>query len=327
MNLSQLRFANALATTGSFTGAAAACFVTQPTLSNGIAQLESELGARLFVRTTRKVALTPFGVHLLPGIAEVLKAQASLTLQARAFLKPAKRLIRIGTSPLISTHLLGLMIEPFKRQNFNVDIVLREMNNADLFRMLGDGQLDFVFGVADVHKGPWARVQLYREALLFVPRGLEWSGKRGARAVALKDIAEETYVMVPDGCGLARATRALFRSHRRKLLEYPGEAMSYQVLEQWAGLGIGAAILPRSKLSVQTGSAMRIIDKVGAEVTLRFEASWARGSDEAGPLQAFAKHLRDVVPAIMRGLDEVNESHPHAASSGPKADRRRGEPP
>ena len=79
MNLSQLRFANALARSGSFTAAAAECFVTQPTLSNGIAQLESELGERLFLRTTRKVTLTPFGTHLMPSIAEVLRAQAGLS--------------------------------------------------------------------------------------------------------------------------------------------------------------------------------------------------------------------------------------------------------
>lgn len=303
MNLSQLRFAQALATRGSFTAAAAECFVTQPTLSNGIAQLEAELGERLFARTTRKVTLTPFGAHLMPAIADVLKAQASLALQARAFLEPEKRLIRIGTSPLVSARLLGLMIEPFKRQHAGVDIVLREMNMADLYRMLDEGQLDFVIGVAGVHKGPWASTGLYREPLLFVPRGRAARGKPGARSVALKDIADETFVMVPDACGLARATRALFRSHRRKLHEYPGEAMSYQVLEQWAALGIGAAILPQSKLSAHAGGAMRITDKAGEAVTLPFEASWRKGPEDAGAVQAFARHLRDVVPALVRGLD------------------------
>src|SRR5258706_9278016 len=106
MNLSQLRFASTVASTGSFTAAAAECCVTQPTLSNGIAQLENELGERLFVRTTRKVALTPFGVHVLPYINEVLSAQASLVHQTQAFLSPGKRLIRIGTSPLVSANLL-----------------------------------------------------------------------------------------------------------------------------------------------------------------------------------------------------------------------------
>jgi LysR family hydrogen peroxide-inducible transcriptional activator len=315
MNLSQLRFAHALASAGSFTAAAAECFVTQPTLSNGIAQLEDELGERLFVRTTRKVSLTPFGAHLLPCIADVLKAQATLVLQARAFLKPEKRLIRIGTSPLINTQLLGLMIEPFKRDHRDVDMVLREMNMADLYRMLEAGQLDFVFGVADVQKGPWLRTPLYREALLFIPRGREWPGTNSARSVALKDIAEETFVMVPDACGLARATRALFRTHRRKLHEYPGEALSYQVLEQWAGLGIGAAIMPKSKLSSEAKGAWPIIDKTGREVMVSFEATWRKGSDEAGVLQAFARHLRDVAPAIVSGLDAVAAPSARTAST------------
>lgn len=65
MNLSQLRYVKAVAETGSFTQAAEQCYVTQPTLSNGIAQLEQEFEERIFVRTTRIVSLTPFGEHIL----------------------------------------------------------------------------------------------------------------------------------------------------------------------------------------------------------------------------------------------------------------------
>jgi LysR family transcriptional regulator, hydrogen peroxide-inducible genes activator len=82
--------------------------------------------------------------------------------------------------------------------------------------------------------------------------------------------------MVPDACGLARATRALFRSQRRKLQEYSGEAMSYQVLEEWAALGIGAAILPKSKVTTSKNASFPIADKAGDEVTISFETSWSR---------------------------------------------------
>ena len=303
MNLSQLRFANAVASTGSFTAAAAECCVTQPTLSNGIAQLENELGERLFMRTTRKVALTPFGVHVLPYVNEVLSAQASLVHQTQAFLSPGKRLIRIGTSPLVSANLLGLMIEPFRLRNPDVDVVLREMNMTDLYRMLDDGLLDFVFGVADVHKGPWIATFLYEEPLLFIPRGAVWSNGQRPRSVQLKDIADETYVMVPDACGLSRATRALFRSQRRKLHEYSGEAMSYQVLEEWAALGIGAAILPRSKVAASGHASFPITDKSGRDVTIGFEAAWSRTGTQSPHLLEFANHLRKVVPGIVGGLE------------------------
>ncbi len=302
MNLSQLRFASAVASTGSFTAAAAECCVTQPTLSNGVAQLESELGERLFLRTTRKVALTPFGTHVMPYVNEVLSAQASLLQQTRAFLTPDKRLIRIGTSPLVSANLLGLMLEPFRVRNPQVDVVLREMNMADLYRMLDEGLLDFVIGVVKVHKGPWVSSFLYEEPLRFIPRGAVWSNGARPQSVQLKDIADETYVMVPDACGLSRTTRALFRSQRRKLHEYSGEAMSYQVLEEWAALGIGAAILPKSKLMASGHASFPIADKTGREVTIGFEATWSRKGLQSSHLLEFSNHLRKVVPAIVSGL-------------------------
>jgi DNA-binding transcriptional LysR family regulator len=65
MNLQHLRYLLAVSRTGSFTGAAAAMFVTQPTISSGIAELESELGAQLFNRNGRQVELTIEGRALL----------------------------------------------------------------------------------------------------------------------------------------------------------------------------------------------------------------------------------------------------------------------
>ena len=75
MNLGQLRFAKAAAEERSFSKAAEKCNVTQPTLSNGIALLEEEVGGRLFARTTRRVDLTPFGAA--QGVAGVVRVNGS----------------------------------------------------------------------------------------------------------------------------------------------------------------------------------------------------------------------------------------------------------
>jgi LysR family hydrogen peroxide-inducible transcriptional activator len=203
---------------------------------------------------------------------------------------------------LVSAHLLRLMVEPFRVQHPDVDVVLREMNMSDLQRMLEDGLLDFVFGVGHEKKGPWMTAALYHEPLLFIPSGSTVPKATMGRMVQLKDIANETFVMVPDACGLARATRALFRSHRRTLHEYSGEAMSYQVLQEWATLGIGAAIVPQSKLVNRRQTAFAIADKQGKEATIRFDAQWPDTVPQAPHLQAFVNHLRKVVPALVTGL-------------------------
>ncbi|MEI7034938.1 LysR family transcriptional regulator [Streptomyces pratensis] len=62
-----------------FTRAAARLFVAQQALSRDVRRLERELGAELFVRTTRRVALTPDGERLLPYARRVLDAHAELT--------------------------------------------------------------------------------------------------------------------------------------------------------------------------------------------------------------------------------------------------------
>ena len=301
MNLGQLEFAVALADRKSFTGAAAQCHVTQPTLSNGIAQLEDELGGRLFVRTTRIVSLTPLGTHLVPYIREVLAAQAALLSEAQSFLNPKKQMIRIGMSPLVNTHLLGLMLEPFRREHPDIDLILREMNMADLYRMLNEGLLDYVFGVIDTHKEGWTATFLYDEPLLYIPSGAEPRGKQ-AEFVNLRDIANETYVMVPDACGLSRATRALFRSQRKTLHEYPGQALSYHVLEDWAALKVGAAILPESKVTDKKDSARMIQGKGGEVVRISFEAVWPKERVQAAHLKVFESHLRKTVPGVLKGL-------------------------
>lgn len=301
MNLGQLQFAATVAEKKSFTGAAEQCHVTQPTLSNGIAQLEDELGGRLFVRTTRSVSLTPLGTHLIPYIREALAAQAAVLTEAQSFLNPEKRMIRIGTSPLVNSHSLGLMLEPFRREHPDVDLILREMNMADLYRMLSEGLLDYVFGVIDSHKEGWTGTFLYDEPLLYIPSGGGSHGK-GMDSVSLKDIADETYVMVPDPCGLAGITRALFRSQRKTLHEYPGQAMSYQVLEDWATLKIGAAILPESKVIHNKNSARTIQGKGGEVVRISFEAVWPKVRAQAVHLKAFERHLRKTGPAILKGL-------------------------
>ena len=99
MNLQQMRYVKALAEKGSFVAAAGCCAVTQPTLSNGIAQFESELGHRLFTRTTRTVQLTSYGEQLLPTILEILLLTEQLKAAPNTKAEPASAALQVGISP------------------------------------------------------------------------------------------------------------------------------------------------------------------------------------------------------------------------------------
>ena len=86
MDLKQLQYFLAVAKHLNFSRAADALYISQPTLSYQIAELEKELGATLFIRDRRKVFLTPAGGALLPLANKTLDcAQEIRNLAQRGF--------------------------------------------------------------------------------------------------------------------------------------------------------------------------------------------------------------------------------------------------
>ena len=290
MNLNQLRFVRAVVDVGTFTGGAARCYVTQSTLSAGIALLEKELGGRLFVRTTRSVSLTPFGRRVLPLIDDVLQAQAALVSAAGDHLEPETKPTRVGVCPLVDSRRLDLLLRPYREANPEVRVVLEPLNGIDARGALEDGRFDFVLGPVDGRRPRLNRSPLYEDPLIYLPAGRTDPFGADRRPVRLEDIAGDEFLLVHDACGLTSATRELFRSRRLSLHAYEGQAVSHQVLEEWARVGIGSAILPRSMLS-DPELGHPIVLGNGHPAVLRFEALWSAAVEQAPHVRALGRHL------------------------------------
>jgi DNA-binding transcriptional LysR family regulator len=144
----------------------------------------------------------------------VLDAQGALLRATSNFVHPARQVIRIGTSPLIRAGWLVRMLEEFRQAHTAIEIILHEQNMEDLYRMLSDGLIDVVCGVAYTRKTSWRTAFLYREPLYYIPRGANYPASDGL--VTLESIASEAFVMVPNAYGLAQATHTLFRHYRMK---------------------------------------------------------------------------------------------------------------
>jgi DNA-binding transcriptional LysR family regulator len=84
MEVGQLRYFCAVARMGSFTRASEEEGVAQPSLSQQILKLESEMGAPLFERLGRSVPLTPCGQLLLPQTQAILRQYGCQALRARS---------------------------------------------------------------------------------------------------------------------------------------------------------------------------------------------------------------------------------------------------
>lgn len=303
MNLNRLRFFVAVSETLSFSRAAGACCVTQPTLSNGIANLEDELGGRVFERNTRKVQLTPFGEHLLPAVRAVLDAQTELAKSASTYLDPALKMIRIGQSPLVDATLLAMVLEPFKRTHANVDVFFKECFLDDLDERIAAETVDI--GFRPVVTPPPAHSRqvhcaFYEDPLYFLP----WdTGTAPAGEARLNAVATDTFVLTIDGCGLAGLTEALFKQHGWKLHKYPGQALSYQVLQDWANLGVGSAILPLRKFAKENRErAKPLLSPSGDPISVEFEAVWKKDRTQPKHIADLQHHFASTVAKLVQGV-------------------------
>ena len=321
-----LRYAQAVARTGSFSAAAREYDLTQPALSNAIRRLEKILGARLFERNTRGARPTVFGATILPRIDAALAALDAITAEARHWRAGEPRPVRIGVSPLISadvvarTHsaVAGL---PGRGRG---SLVLREADLSELCTALDDDELDLIVVPAVLPLTRYRHHVTGSEPVVLVEPGAgdaagpvnsasptdptraadpansadpvgsaDPASPAEVRAAAARidDVARRTLLLVPDTCGLTTFTRDLLADRGLPLRAYSGEAASYRVLEDWAGMGLGSALLPRSKVTRVDSSVRPVVDARGAVVTIAYEAAWDGASPIAGELEALAELL------------------------------------
>jgi LysR family hydrogen peroxide-inducible transcriptional activator len=301
MNLSQLRFARAVAEHRSFSRAAQSCHVTQPTLSNGIAQLEDELEGKLFERTTRSVSLTPLGKHLLSSIERALSDVEEIRSLAKAWRYPDHKLIRLGLSPVVDMRLLLDVLTPFRERNPDVEFFFKECFVDDLDQRLGAGQIDLMLLPSREAKQGQQRMELYSEPLVYVPRdGGPLDGTD--RAIYLREAAADNLILTTDGCGLRRITQSLFANDGHTIQEYPGQAISYQAVQDWASLGIGGCILPQSKVTSGHLSARPLLTDAGEPATVALHVLWQTNSIGAAHLGALIEHLKTKGHQLAKGI-------------------------
>ncbi len=159
----------AVAESGSFSTAAERLFVTQPAVSKRIAQLEQQLGTRLFDRVGRRIRLTEAGEALLPRARQVLldledmgRAISNLTGQVSGTL-------RIGTSHHIGLHRLPPVLRRFSREYPDVKLDIHFIDSEEAWEAVLHGDLEM--GVVTLPPQPDPRLHsqaVWQDPLVFM---------------------------------------------------------------------------------------------------------------------------------------------------------------
>ena len=113
MNLKQLQYIQEIAKEGSITAAAHNLYISQPSLSQMLRQVEQELGATLFERSSQPMRPTPAGERYLQTADTILTAYEQLETEIQGLKDENSGRLRLGISMQRSVHLLPKVLPLF----------------------------------------------------------------------------------------------------------------------------------------------------------------------------------------------------------------------
>jgi LysR family carnitine catabolism transcriptional activator len=178
----------------SFSRAAEALFITPSALSVLIRELETQLGFRLFERTTRHVALTGYGSELLAVVQQNVEQFDTAVSRIGRSATDAGRTLSLGATPLVAANILPQAIKEFRGHRPDLRVQLFEGDPPTILQRVQAGKLDIGLGAFFKNATGIRRMPFFRFALMviradhdpaFRPASTAWSAVKGETLISL----------------------------------------------------------------------------------------------------------------------------------------------
>lgn len=244
-SLRQLQYAVAVADRLSFREAAATCYVSQPSLSAQIAQMEKILGVRLFERNKRRVLVTSIGATVIARARLILRMADDLVDEVHQTGDPFSGTLKIGIIPTLSPYLLPQLTRALHKAYPHLSIRWTEDKTRILVQHLESGVLDAALLALEADIGDLEREIIAEdEFVLVAPRGHVLAVDR-ARIGTRELRGQNLLVLEEEHCFGEQA--ATFCSRKNASVD-AFRATSLTTLVQMAAGGMGATLLPELAL-------------------------------------------------------------------------------
>ena len=322
MNLRDLKYLVALADHKHFGRAAAACYVSQPTLSTQIKKLEDELGVPLVERAPRKVMLTPAGRDAAERARRIVAEVEQMKEAARRSQDPEAGTVRLGMFPTLGPYLLPHVVPRIRARFPHLELLLVEEKSDVLLSRLREGKLD-----AGLLALPVADDQLHTEFLfeepfvLAVPESHPLA-QRGS--LTLAELSHQQLLLLEDGhCLREQALDVCRLSGANEKSEF--RATSLETLRQMVAADVGITLLPTLavKPPVARSPNIHLLGFSDSHLSRRIAMVWRKSSAMSGFLQVFAQVFRELPPGLFQPDAPVPAAPPAdvapPASSPPRA--------
>ncbi|RRN56431.1 LysR family transcriptional regulator [Pseudoxanthomonas sp. SGNA-20] len=298
MNLRDLKYLVALADHKHFGRAAAACYVSQPTLSTQIRKLEDELGVPLVERAPRKVMLTPAGREAAERARRIVAEVEQMKEAARRSQDPEAGTVRLGIFPTLAPYLLPHVVPRVLERFPHLELLLVEEKSDELLARLREGKLDAAILALPVHDDQLHAEFLFEEPFVLAVPGQHPLARRAN--VTLDELAEQRLLLLEDGHCLREQALDVCRvsgAHEKTGFR----ATSLETLRQMVAANVGATLLPvlAVKPPVAQSDNIHLLGFSDSHPSRSLAMVWRRSSAMGSFLVRLAAVVGDLPPDLL----------------------------
>jgi DNA-binding transcriptional LysR family regulator len=297
--------------------AAEALFVTQPALTARIQGLERDLGAELFVRTSRGMKLTEAGEAFLPYAVRAQSSLADGRMQVNALERGGAGRLAIGAAPAVSTYVLPPLLKRFAQSHPRVSVRVRTGHSEEMLDLVLREEVDVGLVRALQHRDI-VSTPLYEDRLILVVDPEH--GFADAGGIRLQEIAGEQLILFDRTSSYHELTNALFRRAGvapSSVMELDNIDAAKKMVEQ----GFGVALLPHTSVTDELESGRLAEVAIRDAEPVRREIVAVRRRDAGPPAGAVAAFL-DTFASARRELTEW----PRRSGAAPRRGGARARP-
>ncbi len=291
----QLEIFEAIARHGSFTRAAEALHLTQPTLSMQVRKLTETVGTPLFEQVGKRIILTDAGHDLALAAREIFGVldRFEMTVAERQGLRRGRlRLVAITTAAYFAPRLLG----EFSRLHPNIEVSLHLTNREQVLARMAEHLEDlYLLGQPPEDIDVVSTAFMENPLVVIAAPGHPLAQTRG---IGLARLASEPWLMREEGSGTRKAIERLFAAHELSLTTRL-ELGSNEAIKQAVLAGLGISALSRQALDLHPPGQFAILDAESFPIRRHWHAAYPAGRTLSPAARAFMAFLleRQAEPA------------------------------
>jgi len=294
MELKQLRSYAAVVRYGSFTKAAEMLFISQPTISAHVRQLETELGVSLILRDTRKLTVTERGWELYECAQHMIDLEENL-LQSWA--KDDRQILHLGASTIPSAYILPEVLPEYGRKNPGTYFVVQQGDSDEVTQGLVDGLYDLALIGAPMHQEGFVCEPFYTDRMVLITpvseKYLTWQKKK--LAVTAELLSQEDVILREQGSGSLKSAGKFLKAIgvEEEDLHVVARLNDQESIKNLVAGGMGISFISEKAAENLVGERRLLAFPLGSESARRsLYAAWPKGKSKSGSVRKLAEFIR-----------------------------------